>query len=223
MPQVLPTPLRRNGYYHLDDQRIYPSVTTILKVLDKGFGFEWWMKNGVAEIALAHPELSAKEVLAKFTIEGKGAAIRGTAVHAAIEHYIEHGSMPVVEEAYLPYLSAFESWVNATNPKFVDQEMLTYSDTYKYAGRCDCVAELNGETWILDWKTNDKGNLYSSVGIQLSGYRHALEEMGVHKATRMGALCLTCHGEFVFKEFTSTIDEFINIYKVWEWTKNQGV
>ena len=216
-------PLRRGGYYHLDSDRIYPSVTTILRVLDKGFGFEWWMKNGVAEIALANPDLSAKEVLAKFTLEGKGAAIRGTAVHAAIEHYIEHSSMPVVDEAYLPYLRAFENWVSSANPKFLDQEILTYSDDYKYAGRCDCVAEINGEVWILDWKTNDKGVLYPTVGIQLVGYREALISMEKFKPTRMGAVCLTCHGEFVFKEFTSTIEDFLNVYKVWEWTKEQGV
>jgi ATP-dependent exoDNAse (exonuclease V) beta subunit len=54
-----------------------------------------------------------------------------------------------------------------------------YSDKLKLAGRCDCIAEWNGELSIVDWKTANKSKEKRNIEnyfMQASAYAEMFEE-----------------------------------------------
>ena len=60
-----------------------------------------------------------------------------------------------------------------------------------YAGTFDLLAEIDGEVWLLDWKTG-KG-VYEEVGLQLAALHYAEkvladEDTILPKATRFGVV-----------------------------------
>ena len=72
---------------------------------------------------------------------------------------------------------SFVKWYNEHKPKVIAVEEVLYSKSLKqgklvcpFAGRCDLVAEIDGETWMLDLKTSKSLEDYTYV-IQLSMYK----------------------------------------------------
>lgn len=72
---------------------------------------------------------------------------------------------------------SFVKWYNEHKPKVLAVEEVLYSKSLKqgklvcpFAGRCDLVAEIDGEVWMLDLKTSKSLNDYTYV-IQLSMYK----------------------------------------------------
>jgi len=48
------------------------------------------------------------------------------------------------------------------------------------------------------------------------------EEMKEFEVNRTAVLLLMEDGEYIFKETTDTIEDFLAIYKVWLWLKRKG-
>ena len=72
---------------------------------------------------------------------------------------------------------SFCQWYFKAKPKVIAVEEVLYSKSLKqgalvcpFAGRCDLVAEIDGETWMLDLKTSKSLEDYTYV-IQLSMYK----------------------------------------------------
>ena len=164
---------RRNGEY-------YPSVTYVLGSYPKGKYFEDWLKK---------VGYSAEYIVKK-------AGEEGTQVHEMIESYLNgdelnflgpHGRPLYHPDVWQMFLR-FVEWWEEYNPTLIEVEVHLFSDVLKVAGTCDMVCEIDGELWIIDFKTSN--NLQSTYDLQAAVYGQMYEECYGKKADRFGILWL---------------------------------
>tara|TARA_A100001011_G_C14057305_1_gene734605 strand:- start:115 stop:801 length:687 start_codon:yes stop_codon:yes gene_type:complete len=145
------------------DGNSYPSVTTVLSILNEEKIRKWKEKVGKEK---------AEQI-------GKVARDRGTSVHEIIEKFLNNEST----DGYLPHitqsLNNLKPLLEKRLTKVYAQEVALYSDHLELAGRCDCVAEFDGELTIIDFKTSrfpKKKQHISNYFIQGSAYAIMWEE-----------------------------------------------
>ena len=128
--------------YAAPDGNRYPSVTTVLSILNEEFIQRWRARVGEEE---------ANKV-------SRRASTRGTAVHECIEKYLDNDEN--YAEGYMPNI--IDNF-NAVKPVLDErigtiylQEAALYSQHLGLAGRVDCVGEFDGVLSIIDFKTSKK-------------------------------------------------------------------
>ena len=158
---------------------VLPSVTTILRVLDKP-ALVPWAQGIVAEAAIAHRadiegwvqvggvEGAIRLLKNAATAQRDRAAATGTDVHALAEN-LNRGMDVIVPADIAPFVDAYRRWFDAFQPSVVAAEELVAGDGY--AGTFDLIADIAGERWLLDIKTS-KGT-YSDTALQLAAYGRA--------------------------------------------------
>lgn len=148
--------------FYISDDGItyYPSVTTVLEAYYKGYGFYQWLKD-VGN--------NADEIM-------KRAGESGTKIHNAIDNILmgnsvewsaESGSLNYTLEEWQMLNKFMEFW-NKYNPEIIAFEKNLVSDTYKIGGTTDLVCKINGEIWLIDYKTSNY--IHKSHELQLSAY-----------------------------------------------------
>tara|TARA_R100000278_G_scaffold31387_1_gene28797 strand:+ start:244 stop:1041 length:798 start_codon:yes stop_codon:yes gene_type:complete len=92
-------------------------------------------------------------------------------------------------------LASYVAWHNLHKPKVVVTEKLLHSlakkgKNYKFpfAGRCDMVAEIDGELWMLDIKTSKVVENQPSMQCQLSIYKMLWDATQDRKIDRLGII-----------------------------------
>lgn len=214
-------PRRRAGFYYINDKQ-YVSVTTALKVINKPFLFNWAIKKA-AEFALQDPSLDPKEVGTLVRQITKDGAERGTSVHAVAEEWAKSKVIPVPHGLYAPYIKGLVGFIETHSPEPIASEIEVYSDTHGYAGTADLICKMNGLTWLLDVKTNQHGNIYSEVVLQLRAYQEAIHELGLAKIDRTGVVVCDADGGFTFRETHADLEDFLHVKKVFEWSKKKNI
>ncbi|MDX1532787.1 MAG: hypothetical protein R3230_01115 [Nitrosopumilaceae archaeon] len=148
----------------------YPSMTTILGVLDDGGIDRWIERVGVDEAEAIKVEASE----------------RGNSLHDLNEMYLKnelkrseiHGKGKVLFNRVKPLLDQI-------NP-VVATEIPLYSTKYKFAGRVDCIAYIDNTLFIIDHKNSrkpiDTRKQYArrklfKYYLQCVGYAICVEEM----------------------------------------------
>ena len=123
---------------YIDDKGFdYPSVTTVLSVLENK-GLEEWRKRVGEE--------EANRV-------SKIATVRGEAVHKIFEDYLNNipsyqkGHMPATVSSFLQLKPILDQRVNNIHY----QEAPLYSKYLKCAGRVDCIPEFDGKLSMIDF------------------------------------------------------------------------
>ena len=139
----------------------YPSVTSVLGMMDKSSFFEWRKRVGEEE---------ANRV-------SQRAARRGPCIHTLCEEYL-YGKNPEP--------SMFDAQVFNSLKPFLDKidnihalETKLYSDHLEVAGTVDCIAEYEGKLSIIDFKTSKRLKSKEDIPgyfIQCSAYAVAFEE-----------------------------------------------
>ena len=174
---------RRNGEY-------YPSITYVLGTYPKGKFFEDWLKK---------VGYSAEYIVKK-------AGEQGTEVHEMIEDYLNGKELnflsstgypkydPLVWQMFLRFVDFWEEY----NPKLIETEVHLFSDEIKVAGTCDMVCEIDGELWIIDFKTSN--HLQTTYDLQTAIYGKCYEECYGKKADRYGVLWLKSNKRTLNKE-----------------------
>lgn len=166
--------------YYTKNDKIYPSVTSILQHMPKNKFFENWLKD------VGHN--------ADFIV--KKAADEGTQVHDAIERYLMGEKIEWIDgngyskyslEVWKMILKFHEFW-STYKPILIENEIHLFSDIYNYAGTCDLVVELNGKRWLLDIKTSN--SLHTSHNLQLAAYAQAWNELYEEKIDNIGIIWL---------------------------------
>jgi len=149
--------------YATPDGRNYPSVTTVLSILNEEKIAAWKERVGEEEAARI----------------SKVATDRGTAVHEIMEKYLNNEST----EGYLPHivqsLNNLKPILEKRLTKIYGLEQKLYSDHLKLAGTCDCIGEFDGQPTIIDFKTSrfpKKKSLISNYFIQGCAYAIMWEE-----------------------------------------------
>jgi hypothetical protein len=164
---------RRNGDY-------YPSITYVLGYYPKGKFFEDWLKK---------VGYSADHIVRK-------AAEEGTQVHEMIEEYLNgvelnflgpHGK-PMYHPNVWQMFLRFVDWWEEYKPTLIETEVHLFSDELKVAGTCDLVCEIDGELWIIDFKTSN--HLQTTYDLQAAVYGKCYEECFGKTPQRYGILWL---------------------------------
>ena len=163
---------RRNGNY-------YPSVTYVLSYYPKGKFFEDWLKK----VGYASEHIVKK------------ASSEGTQVHEMIEDYLNGKELKFLEygvpmyptlvwQMFLRFVDFWEEY----KPTLIEAEVHLFSDELKIAGTCDMVCEINGELWVIDFKTSN--HLQTTYDLQTAIYSQCFEECFGKKVNRTGVLWL---------------------------------
>jgi hypothetical protein len=103
----------------------------------------------------------------------------GTVVHDAIQKITASGDLPALseyDEEVRGYLRALSRWWFEQSPIIVEQEVIVASLQHRYAGRYDCIVEIDDRVGLIDFKTS--GGIYESYSEQLALYELAHLEMG---------------------------------------------
>lgn len=154
-----------------------PSVTTILNV-QHDENIEAWKRRQVAERAFEidptdfddHRDAVAEAVRQP---DHPAAAI-GDEVHNAIDYLVAHGhsgaplTTPTANAMFNQYLG-FIGYNQDFRPLVT--ELTVYNETYGYAGTLDMLADISGETWLIDIKTGSR--IYPKVAMQCAALAHA--------------------------------------------------
>ena len=164
---------RRNGAY-------YPSITYVLSYYPKGKFFEDWLKK----VGYASEHIVRK------------AGEQDTQVHEMIESYLEDNELNFLSSDGRPQYHPdvwqmflrFVDWWEEYNPTLIETEVHLFSDELKVAGTCDLVCEIDGELWIVDFKTSN--HLQTTYDLQTAVYGKCYEECFGKKADRYGILWL---------------------------------
>ena len=130
-------------YYESPNGVLLESVTTRLgQAMDKS-GLEAWKKR------------VGEEEAAKISTQ---AGIRGPAVHDLAEKYLlndphyTRGAMPINVHTFSSIRKVLDERVGT----IYALEAPLYSETLRTAGRTDCIAEFDGITSIVDFKTSKR-------------------------------------------------------------------
>jgi hypothetical protein len=153
-------------FYTVDGETFYPSVTTVLNVYPKGFGFDNWLKE------LGH---NADEVLRR-------AGTQGTNVHDAVDNIIkgmeitwadENGNQRYTLDEWMMILRFQEFW-ETYQPELLANEFNLISAEYRLGGTIDLVCMIGGLRWLIDFKTSN--GIHTTHELQMAAYAMMFNE-----------------------------------------------
>lgn len=126
--------------YLCDGQKL-PSVTTLLRILDKPALLDWAAR-------LARDGVDWRDVRDE-------AGERGTNAHGIVLDILSgrQRRLSSVPEEYRPYGQAAMAWLAHRSPVVVEIERLVASPTHGYAGRMDLLCQFDGEAPLVDFKS----------------------------------------------------------------------
>jgi len=139
IPLAFQTEIEGIRYYQTPEGKMYPSITTVLSKTSDMSGLDEWRERVGNEVA--------EQIM-------KDAQIHGTMTHKLCEDYLNNkeseGEFLDIPKNHFeklkPYLHKMDNIQGI--------ELPLYSDEYKIAGTCDCIAEYNGDLSIIDFKTS---------------------------------------------------------------------
>ncbi len=178
-----------------------PSVTTVLKILNKPAISKWANFMGFKRIRI-------KDVLEK-------SSVIGTTVHQAIECFLMKKYLIFIPSIYIDkpllmmYMDKFISWYKAHEIKPIFMERKFISN--EYGGTVDFYGEVDGKKTILDFKTSK--NIYSSMFLQLGAYCKMLEENNL-EVQQVGIVIVNdnkCYSKFLTREELTPYIETFNL------------
>ena len=172
----------------------YFRVTQILGVISKPALIYWYGKYGMKK---------CRQILhlrAEF----------GTTVHKLFE--IIMGGDEVTSDNYNDEIQTtiklFNEWRSEHKFKDVATEQHLWSKKHKYAGTTDCIAIMDNELVLLDWKTSK--DIYDEYWLQLSMYVAAFEELTGVKIDKCGIVQIR-DGKSKYE--TKTYDEIMEYFE----------
>lgn len=179
-----------NGHSYTDENGLkVPGVTTrISEGWPKGEGLTKWAVETTVDYVLDHfddlvdmkPSERRKVLLNARWASTKKAQTRGTKVHALADRLI-HGEEISIPEGLEGYVAAAVAFLDEWEVEAVAVEFTVWSDTWRWAGTCDLIADLTDPDdptqttrWLLDYKTKDKDQgVFGESILQLAAYGHA--------------------------------------------------
>ena len=212
---------------YIVDNIEYPSVTTVIGILDKGDGLKQWAVD------------CAIDYIDKNWVEGKSildlinesrrewknvqteAMNIGTEVHHLIERYIKakmtgKGNSILRQNTHIEIeneiengFNAFLEWEEENIHHWIESEQTVHCNEYGYAGTLDAIAQLkNGKIYLIDFKSS-KG-FYDGYDMQVSAYKYGRMERRDIQIEGIGILRLDKEtGIPEWKDYTSKYDRSI--------------
>tara|TARA_A100001515_G_scaffold138713_1_gene132543 strand:+ start:2195 stop:2869 length:675 start_codon:yes stop_codon:yes gene_type:complete len=178
-----------SGRTYIDpDGNRYPSITTVLSILNEEAIAAWRKRVGDTE---------ANKI-------GNRAAARGTQVHNIIEKYLLNEDI----SDFLPHvrqsLGNLRPILNRSIGRIFGLEAPLYSRYLGLAGRVDCVAEWEGVPSIIDFKTSRRPKKHEKIPnyfAQMAGYAVMWEERtGMPITNTVIVMDVDDHEPIIFRE-----------------------
>ena len=204
-------------FYKTESGKTYPSITTVLKILDTKEWYPFWVAkvSRDEEINEAQAEIRCKEI-------GGNSMKMGNIVHKLAEEYLSN--KPVDESnAEIEGLDPMDLFVPLSEhlTEHVDNvhglEVPIYSGDLELAGTADCISEYDGELSIVDFKNSRKPKTKSMCKskdyfIQLCAYAKMWEFCTDQKIDQGVILVISWDG--VVKPFKVKLSEYeADLYK----------
>ena len=148
-------------YYEIEDDVVYPSVTSIISFISRKKFADWRAKVG-------------EEAANRKT---KHATTRGTKLHSLFEVYLQNGDYKSMKEYDVPLVQLMFNGAKSKLDEKLDniyqQETTMFSSRLCMAGTVDLICEVDGELSIVDFKTSEKEKpeeWLEDYFVQLSAY-----------------------------------------------------
>jgi hypothetical protein len=218
-----------------------PSVTTVIKVLDKSGPLVGWAKKETAACAVRNLDMlvrmreaggDAAAVNWLKTIpdfKRDSAADIGSRVHRLAEQ-LARGIEPEVTDAEAPFVDAYRAFLVAYRPRFLAVEEMVASLRHGYGGTLDALAVIGGERWLLDVKTGT--GVYPETALQLAAYAAAdfigrpgvPQRFRLPRATRFGVIHVRPEGARLveFHVDRRTLAAFLEARRLYGWQQGPG-
>ena len=209
------------------DKIYLPSVTTILKVINKGDGFDRWLGNS---LSYKHAMDYANE-----------AATIGSIVHALCMRLLWGESIDTTKGFYDEYtekdhrldnrvnkrLIGFCNFIEDLKPVVVANELSLFNPRkyrkeilYPYAGQVDQVYKIDGKFIMCDIKT---GAEYATHGLQLTAYKLIWDGLfPEYKIDEIWGLYLSdswIKKTYKIKKYTFEPEEWLTAVDLFKWSK----
>ncbi len=159
-----------------------PSVTTVIRVLDKSGPLVGWAKRETAACAVRNLDV----LLRMREAGGDAAAVNwlkqipdyqrdtaadiGSRVHRLVEQ-LATGTEPEVTDEEAPFVAAYRGFLSAYRPRFLAVEEMVVSLRHGYGGTLDAIAVIGGARWLREGKTGT--GVYAETALQLAAYAAA--------------------------------------------------
>jgi len=158
-------------WYFNEKKNIYrPSSSWISSYYPKGVEFYKWLASKGWDEAQAIKEAAGE---------------KGSKVHLACELLVKGNSLKMTDKLYngrtgeeeeitveeWEAIMSFADWFKATKPEVILTETTIENNKVNYAGTIDLKCKINGEIYIVDYKTSTY--IWPSSELQLASYKHA--------------------------------------------------
>ncbi len=198
--------------YTIDNER-FPSVTTILGMLDKSGLAQWRGRVGNAE---------ADRI-------SKEATDYGTAIHSLVE-MVNRGKRDQLSPDDLRYAHPYIDWFDANVSTVIGAEKLIVSRRHKFAGTADGIVVMRGDrdATVIDLKTSKTDLAQREWQLQLAAYALGLEEEGIDVRRRIILRIPKSTPDVLHVLEMSTDDlvidqrAFLAVLKIYQWHEAQG-
>ena len=179
----------------------YPSITTVLSILNKEAILAWRKRVGEEE---------ANKISTR-------AAVRGTKVHDMIEKYILNEDPGEPDLISVSNFKEVKPIIDERLSKVYATEKRMFSKHLGVAGTVDCVGVWDGKDSIIDWKTSakfKKKEWISNYFMQASAYAIMWEERTGRPITQLVVCIAGDMGPQVFVEHRDNWDkELVSVIK----------
>lgn len=230
----------RYTLYQGDEKIRVPSVTTILGVIDKSGPLMGWAiknTNAVWEGAI-QPDTpysdtyleQVKNVAKRASREIKGeAADVGKQAHQAIENHLrgENYLLPPKDIPVGRCVDAALQWMSTCSFQPREMERVVFSRKHGYSGTLDCIAEINGEVALVDWKSSKA--CYPEYFLQTAAYQAAYQEETGEKISRRYLVRLgkedgsfEVHENYTLKDYKFHLKAFLAALTLYKSLKEMG-
>lgn len=147
-----------------------PSVSEVLGILDnREWATAFILKNGRRELDRLQHDAA-----------GLGVRIHALADRLAWDR--EHQA----EAELTPYARALQEFFSTHVRRVIATELSLVSETERFGGTCDLVAEMNlGEIAVIDWKSKKSAGVTARDRAQTAGYALLLGEHGYRVTKRI--------------------------------------
>jgi hypothetical protein len=102
----------------------------------------------------------------------------GSRLHKWVEYDLKNLKFPDAElkEDMIRGIESWDAFKASHEIELIDSERVLFSRTYRFGGTMDLRLKVDGQAYVADLKT---GSVQSKAFIQLSAYKHMLQEMGL--------------------------------------------
>lgn len=190
----------KNHIVYMSDDGEVPSVTTILKLLNKP-ALVYWANYLGFKRRNVDDELNEKAEI-------------GTQVHKIIDAYLNNEMYIFAQSRYInktmivSFLNTFINWKKENNFDLIFTEKSFVNN--KYAGTVDCYGVLNGKKTIIDFKTSK--DFYLGMFLQLAAYTTLLEE-NEYEVEQVGILIVRQDKYKIKLISREELEEYVKVFK----------